>query len=125
MGGFKWYPGAEAGLTRKVSKALGETAKDVQRDVIDSQTMPFADKKYEHSGAMQGSLVVVPPDEGGVAQVVATSWMAKRMYLHPEFQFNRDTNSAAGGLWFDPYLERGSKRAFAAEKFAKHMKELL
>lgn len=119
MGAFKWHPGARQAFQAKVDAALTAAAEAVRDDLSASGTMPFAPDSYDNAGATQRSLVVVPAKGGSPAQVATDIFMAKRMYYHPEWRWNRDTNPGAGAMWFEPY--KGEKREVAAKAFAKAM----
>lgn len=120
MGGFSWRPGAQARLAHIEHGALAKTAQDIVDDLESSGTLPYAGPEYANRGALQRSTQV--HDEGGMLQVVTSFFGAKRMYLHPEFRFNREHNANAGGKWFEPYKRGGAKAAFVSQKFAGHMR---
>ena len=46
---------------------------------------------------------------------------ARRLYFHPEYNFNQDKNAHAGGLWFQPYIN-GNKKKFAQNVFNRFMR---
>ena len=50
---------------------------------------------------------------------------ARRLYFHPEYNFQKVNNPNAGAGWFDPYTKGGSKEDFVPEAFATCMKEHL
>ena len=56
------------------------------------------------------------------ASIITDSPQARRLYFHPEFNFQKRPNRYAGGEWLEPYID-GEKQDFAEEKFAGFMKE--
>ncbi len=125
MSGIKWYPGQHEKLQRDVQMALEMTAEAVRTDLVQSQTVPFADaSKIPTAGELQGSIFVDRKDSArGRVAVVANTPYARRLYYHPEYHFYRGTNPQAGGMWFEPYIN-GRKRDFPRRAYEKLLKGL-
>ena len=101
----------EAALARldgAAKAAALETVEAVKTDLVSSQTMPF------DTGAMQGSLHTVLQTDGP---------QARRLYFHPEYNFQRGKNPNAGAAWYGPYEAGGAKESFIPDTFAARMKE--
>ena len=96
---------------------LVRTADYLRTDLIQSQTMPFGE------GVLQNNSTFI--DSSKKAQnkvsIISDTPYARRLYFHPEYNFRKDNNPNAGGMWFEPYL-RGNKKDFAQKVFAKFMK---
>ena len=109
----------------KISEAARAAALDtmeaVKTDIIASQTMPF------DQGVMQGSLHTDQFEDGGDAHTVLQTDgpQARRLYYHPEYNFQTVNNPNAGAGWYDPYTEGGDKAAFIPQTFAARMEERL
>ncbi len=48
---------------------------------------------------------------------------ARRLYYHPEYNFQTVNNPNAGGLWLEPWQPGGRRETFAQDKFAELYKE--
>lgn len=98
-----------------------ETAKAVKTDIIASQTMPF------DQGTMQGSLHTEQFEDGDAAHTVLQTDgpQARRLYFHPEYNFQKVNNPNAGAGWYEPYTEGGAKEDFIPEAFSACLKEHL
>ena len=101
----------------KAREALKETADAVKSDLMQSQTMPF------DTGALQNRSTFVDDSDlsRDVVHVVSDTPYARRLYFHPEYNYQKTKNKNAGGQWFQPYID-GNKRAFAQNAFARIMK---
>lgn len=113
----KIYAGKVKAIDNKAMQSLLETADALKSDLIQSQTMPF------DTGAMQNRSTFVDASNKskGEVRIVTDTPYARRMYYHPEYNFKKDKNRNAGGLWFDPYIS-GDKKDFVKNTFAKFMK---
>ena len=107
-------------LARYKAKAqlnLVKTADAMKTDLVQSQTMPF------DTGALQNNSTFVDDSKKNQnkVSVVSDTPYARRLYFHPEFNFQKEKNPNAGGQWFEPYIS-GTKKDFAAKTFKKFMK---
>ena len=98
-------------------QSLVETADAVKGDLQRSQTMPF------DTGELQNRSTFVDDSKknSGKVSIVSDTTYARRLYMHPEYNFRKDKNKNAGGEWFESYIN-GNKKDFAKKKFAKIMK---
>lgn len=98
-----------------------ETAEAVKTDIIASQTMPF------DQGTMQGSLHTEQFEDGDAAHTVLQTDgpQARRLYFHPEYNFQKVNNPNAGAGWYEPYTAGGAKEDFIPEAFSACLKEHL
>ena len=103
-----------------ITQALLKTADAVKTDVQQSQTMPF------DTGAMQNESTFVDGSDIGdnKASVITDTPYARRMYFHPEYNFQTIHNPNAGALWYDPYLV-GTKKDYCVKVFARFVKGVL
>ena len=99
-------------------KALAKTGEAVLTDLVQSGTMPF------DTGEMQNNRTFVDTSNIGKGEVSirTNSPQARRLYYHPEYNFQTGKNANAGGRWFDPYLADGKKGKFIQETFAERMR---
>lgn len=99
--------------------ALAKTGDEMRTDLILSQTMPF------DVGVLQNESTFVHYEKiarDSVVSLVSSTPYARRLYFHPEYNFQRGENPNAGGRWFDPYLSGGAKADFVGKTFARHLK---
>jgi len=99
---------------QQLNQALVETADATKSDLVQSQTMPF------DIGTLQNRSTFVDDKNKskGKVSIVSDTPYARRLYFHPEYNFQTDKNSKAGGLWFDPYIN-GNKKNFVKNTFSR------
>lgn len=110
-------PKGNAYVKKLMQKALVETADALKSDLEQSQTMPF------DTGALQNRSTFVDDSKksSGVVSIVSDTVYARRLYFHPEYNYQKAHNKNAGGAWFEPYIS-GNKKKFANKTFAKILK---
>ena len=59
--------------------------------------------------------------EKGKAIIGVDTPYARRVYFHPEYNFKKNKNPNAQGMWFETYIS-GDKKNYANELFKKFMK---
>ena len=59
--------------------------------------------------------------EKGKAIIGVDTPYARRVYFHPEYNFKKNKNPNAQGMWFETYIS-GDKKDYANELFKKFMK---
>lgn len=104
-------------VKKLMQKALVETADALKSDLEQSQTMPF------DTGALQNRSTFVDDSKkcSGVVSIVSDTVYARRLYFHPEYNYQKTHNRNAGGAWFEPYIS-GNKKKFATKTFTKILK---
>ena len=102
-------------------RALAKTGQVVLTDIVQSATMPF------ETGEMQNNRTFVDMKNIGKGEVAirTTAPQARRLYYHPEYNFQQGKNANAGGRWFDPYLPDGKKGDFIQKTYSKLMRREL
>ena len=110
--------------------ALIDTAEAVKTDLIQSQTMPFGETKrngegkvIHQGGTLQNDSTFVDDRRAikGVVKIVSDTPYARKMYFHPEYNFNKKQNPNAGGRWFDTYID-GDKKDLPIKYFKQMLK---
>lgn len=96
-------------LEQAALTSASETLEAVYTDLVSAQTMPF------DTGDMQNNQTFVERTENG-AVLITGSPQARRLYYHPEYNFQRGKNKNAGAYWLEPYIS-GSKKDFAKAEF--------
>ena len=104
-------------LDKATQTALEKTAESLHTRVVQSQVMPF------DTGTMQNEQFFVDSKDskkGKVSLVVSTPY-ARRLYYHPEYNYQTVNNPKAGGHWFDPWIN-GKQKDYAQKAFKQHLK---
>lgn len=101
----------------KAQENLVKTADAMKTDLLQSQTMPF------DTGTLQNNSTFVDDSKKkqNKVKIVSDTPYARKLYFHPEYNFQKVKNSKAGGMWFNAYIS-GDKKDFAAKTFSKLMK---
>ncbi len=104
-------------IKKLANQTLVETADLLKSDVQQSQTIPF------DTGQLQNRSTFVDDSKknSGKVSVVSDTPYARRLYFHPEYNFQTTHNANAGALWFEPYIN-GNKKNFAQKQFARLMR---
>lgn len=104
-------------LAKAQRQALEMTGQQVLNDVRDSQTMPF------DTGDMQNTQTYLDDSKSssGTVSVVTDAPQARRLYFHPEYNFQHGKNPNAGAGWFDTYID-GQKAKRVKEWFKQFVK---
>lgn len=99
-------------ITRAVQVSLEQTAEALHTDVINASVMPF------DVGTLQNVSTFVDrkDSKNGVVRIVHTAPYARRLYYHPEYNFNKKENANAQGMWWQPWID-GAKKNFARDTF--------
>lgn len=115
-----WNFGAVRQVEQAVATALEQTAQAVLEDVEKEQVMP------KNTGTLSEASTFLYDAESrtGVVAIVSDTPYARRLYYHPEYNFQTSKNKHAGGKWFQPWID-GDKKEFAAKAFAEKLRQNL
>lgn len=107
-------------LTGAAVRALELTAEALHTEVVQAQVMPF------DTGNLQNESTFVDYSQStkGKVSLVSSTPYARRLYYHPEYDFQTDENPFAGGEWYKPWMEGGVNADFAPNAFKKFYKKL-
>ena len=94
-------------------EALAMTADATLTELRDRQTMPF------DTGNLQNDSTFVDASQRDKVSIVSSTPYARRLYLHPAYNYRRGNNASAGGKWFESCLND----EFIATAYAKLLKE--
>ncbi len=141
-------------LTGAAITALEETAEALHTEVIQAQVMPFDDPKIvekivygkrgrfdkngrEYKGKIvqekvhggghlqnDSTFVDFSDSKNGSVSLISSTPYARRLYYHPEYNFDKGENPNAGGEWYKDWLPGGSKEDFAPDTFKKLYKQI-
>jgi hypothetical protein len=106
-------------LNQAAVSALERTAEALHTEVVQAQVMPF------ETGHLQedATFVEYKNSAQGKVSIISSTLYARRLYYHPEYQFQTDENPFAGGEWFKPWLPGGVSAGFAKEAFQRFYKK--
>ncbi len=102
-------------LDKAAIKALEKTAEALHTEVVQAQVVP------RDTGVLQGEKMFVDTSESSIGHVdiIHEGPYARRLYYHPEYNFQKTENTNAKGKWFDDWLPGGGYEDFAQETFNK------
>lgn len=115
-----WNFGAVRQVEQAVATALEQTAQAVLEDVEKEQVMP----KDTGTLSEESTFLYDAESRTGVVAIVSDAPQARRLYYHPEYNFQTSKNKNAGGKWFQPWID-GDKKDFAAKAFAEKLRQNL
>lgn len=100
-------------LSDAAVKSLEQTAERLKKDVKNAQVIP------RDKGNLQGESFFVDTShcKEGTATLVHATPYARRLYFHPEYNFQKDENPNAKGRWFEDWLKGGVKEDFCQKTF--------
>lgn len=117
-------------LTQEAIQALEMTAEAVHTEVVQAQVVP------RDTGQLQNEAMFVDTthSKDGSVSIVHSTPYARRLYFHPEYNFNQEGytdnagfhegNANAKGKWFEDWMLGGESADFAAQTFAAIYKQL-
>lgn len=105
-------------LSQAAVSALEKTAEALHVEVQQAQVMPF------DTGNLQGESTFVDYSESkdGKVTLVSSTPYARRLYYHPEYNFQTHENPNAKGGWYEDWLAGGSKADFAKKAYKQFYK---
>lgn len=88
-------------LSRATVAALEQTAEAVHTEVEQAQVFPF------DTGNLQNESTFVDCGQSaqGKASIVSSTPYARRLYYHPEYNFQTDENPNAKGHWYEDWAD--------------------
>ena len=88
-------------LDEQKMTALSQTAEALKTEVQQAQVMP------RDIGTLQNNSTFVDDSNvnNGKVSIVSSTPYARRLYFHPEYNFDQTKNRSAGGHWFDNWLD--------------------
>lgn len=100
-------------LSDAAVKSLEQTADRLKKDVKNAQVIP------RDKGNLQGESFFVDTShcKEGYAILTHATPYARRLYFHPEYNFQKDENPNAKGHWFEDWIPGGEKEDFCKDAF--------
>lgn len=102
-------------LTKAATTALEQTAGVLHTEIGQSQVIPM-DK-----GTLSGEGFAIDCSESsqGKVSLIHNTPYARRLYFHPEYDFNDEFHANAQGEWFKDWMLGGEKEDFTGKAFAQ------
>ncbi len=97
-------------------RALEKTADALLGDVKAADIMP------RRVGQLEDETYVEPDRSNNQVRIVTPKEYARRLYTHPEYEFNPRKNPNAQGEWLEPWIS-GSDKERPAELFREFLKQ--
>lgn len=111
---------AISALENAAKKVAHTTMEALQTEVSSAQVMPF------NVGTMQNknTFVNTKQETGQTTSrlITSDSPQARRLYYHPEYNFQKGNNKNAGGEWLEPWIS-GSEKDFVKNTYKKLYKK--
>lgn len=102
-------------LDKAKQQALEQTGDALLTQVKNTQVMPFDTGNLQNENTFEDCA----QSWNGTVKIVSSTPYARRLYFHPEYNFSRKENIAAGGKWFSPLLEGGTRQNFCSRAFVR------
>lgn len=108
-------------LMRSAQDAALETMGALRTEVVSAQVTPRDQGTLENSGGAVDQYV--ESDEIHTTLVAGDTPYARRLYFHPEYNFQTVNNPNAQGEWLEPWLPGGDLEGFVPATYEERLKE--
>ena len=116
---IKLYPHKIKQLTSAQVQALEMTAEALRADVVQAQVMPRDTEHLQN----ESTFVDTSQSKSGTVSLVSSTPYARRLYFHPEYNFQTKENPNAQGKWYEDWIS-GKKKDFCQKAFTSFFKKL-
>lgn len=107
-------------LERAQITALERTAEALHTEVLQAQVFP------RDTGNLQNDSTFIDYSQSnqGKITIVSSTPYARRLYFHPEYDFQKTANPHAKGRWYEDWLPGGRDAEFCANAFKQFYRRL-
>lgn len=105
-------------LDRATITSLEKTMSALHTEVVKAQVMPFDTGNMQNDSTYED---YSKSSKGQVSLITSTPY-ARRMYYHPEYNFQTTENPNAQGDWYEPWIS-GKNRNFCKKAFSQFYKK--
>lgn len=105
-------------LTRATTTSLEKTMSALHTEVVKAQVMPFDTGNMQNDNTYED---YSKSSKGQVSLITSTPY-ARRMYYHPEYNFQTTENPNAQGNWYEPWIS-GKNKNFCKNAFSQFYKK--
>ena len=100
-------------------RALEKTTEALHTEVVQEQVIPRDEGTLQNESTFPN----YEDSQRGHTEIISSTPYARRLYYHPEFNFQKDENPNARGNWYEPWLPGGDKEDNARNTFKRFYKE--
>lgn len=106
-------------LTDAQIRALEMTGEALHTEVVQAKVMP------RDTGHLQddSTFVDYSNSKNGTVSIVSQTPYARRLYFHPEYNFQTKENPNAQGKWFEPWIS-GAEKDWCLNAYKQFYKQL-
>lgn len=105
-------------LTKATTTALEKTMSALHTEVVNAQVMPFDTGNMQNDNTYED---YSKSSKGQVSLITSTPY-ARRMYYHPEYNFQTTENPNAQGNWYESWIS-GKNKNFCKNAFSQFYKK--
>ncbi len=105
-------------LSKASITSLEKTVSALHTEVVNAQVMPFDTGNMQNDNTYED---YSNSSKGKVSLITSTPY-ARRMYYHPEYNFQTKENPNAQGNWLEPWIS-GKNKNFCKNAFAQFYKK--
>ena len=107
-------------LERAQVVALEQTAEALHTEVVQAQVFP------RDKGTLQNESTFIDYSKSseGKVTIVSSTPYARRLYFHPEYDFQKTANPHAKGRWYEDWLPGGKYAGFCKQAFTEMYRRL-
>lgn len=105
-------------LSKASITSLEKTVNALHTEVVNAQVMPFDTGNMQNDNTYED---YSNSSKGKVSLVTSTPY-ARRVYFHPEYNFQTKENPNAQGNWLEPWIN-GKNKDFCKKAFAQFYKK--
>lgn len=106
-------------LTQAQVTALEQTAEALHTEVVQAEIMPRDEGTLQN----ESTFVDYSNSSQGKVSLISSTPYARRLYFHPEYDFQKYENAFAQGLWYDPWID-GTYKDFCKNAYQKLYRRL-
>ena len=107
-------------LTQAAVTALEMTGEELHAEVVQAQVFPFDTSNLQN----ESTFVDYGDSKMGKVTLVSSTPYARRLYYHPEYNFQTKENPNAKGHWYEDWESGGSRAYFAPNAFKQFYKKV-
>lgn len=100
-------------LSAAAVRALEKTGAALLTEVKNAEVFPFKTGNLQNESTFTDDSHA----EQGRVEIISDTLYGRRLYYHPEYNFNREFNANARGKWYEPWLPGGQQEDFVQKTF--------
>lgn len=105
-------------ITDEALTTLEQTAEATRTELITKQYIPFDSGTLQNEGTFVDNTEI----KNGKVSLVSSTPYARRLYFHPEYNFQTVNNPNSRAEWFEPFIT-GTDKDFITDTFKKLFKK--